>query len=360
MIRDARRCAATLLVASSTFAAAASAQVIDTDSLRAAYRAQAEETAREVAAAAAVFTNPQLPPAQRLAAVAAVAAFEDEAAVERTIAIVFDPAEPVAVRARAVQLIGSRAAVDHALLIRLLELAAQPDQPLELRRATMVELEAALFSWHAGHDGQDRVLPLLRRLAQDPDPQVRRPALRVLAAHGDDEALRLLEQGLRSPDAALLPPAEAVRLLGLVDPAAHYPVLRQILDRPPDPDTRIAAIRMLAGDAGSRDRITRILLDPAERLVPRQAALAALAAGDPQGFPPLVLPLVGDESAPRDLRLRAITTVELHRTTRDQAALRARRADPFDRRIEQLAETSADAQVRAAATRYLTRTRVPR
>jgi hypothetical protein len=347
---------AVLLAVSVIPASGAGAQAVDTDSLRRAYRAEAEATARRVAEAATVFANRQLAAERRLAAVAGIGGFDRARDVEATTAIVFEPSEPGAVRVRAVELVAQRAAIDESLRDRLIDLLERQETPRDLRRAIMDGVAAALFSWHPAPTEPDRVTAALRRLARDPDPEVRRLALRVLAAHGDTEARQLLERGLLSPGDALLPPVEAVLLLGLSDPAPHYPVLRRVLARPPDAQTRVAAVRLLAGDAESREQLDRILQDSREALEVRQAALGALAVGDPMGFPHRVLVLVGDEAVPRDLRVRAIKTVEVQRTSRDSRAIGARRQDEFDRRMRQLLADSRDQAVRAAADRYVRRT----
>jgi len=90
-----------------------------------------------------------------------------------------------------------------------------------------------------------------------------------------------------------------------------------------------------------------------------QAALGALAAGDPAGLPQNVVPVVADESAPSDLQVRAIKSVEITRTSRDPRVF-ARAPDEFDRVMERLAIRSAAAAVQAAARNYLVRTRSPR
>jgi hypothetical protein len=337
---------------------AAGAQAPDPDSLRRAYRAQAEATSRRVADAAATFANRQLSADERLAAVSGIGGFDRVDDVARTVTIVFDRAEPEPIRIRALQLVAATAAVNDTLLIRLLDLAELRTEPVGLRRASMVELEGALFSWHP-HATPDRVTPVLRRLMRDPDPAIRRPALRVLAARGDAEALGALERGLLTPGEAVVPPGEAVPLLALSDPSRHYAGLRRVLAAPPDLRTRVMAIRLLAGDAESRDPLTRILQDSGEAVEAREAALGALATGDAQGLAERVLPLVSDDAGPRDLRVRTIKTMELLRTTRDRAVIAARRLDDFDRQMERLATEARDPGVRAAAGDYLRRTRSP-
>ncbi len=136
-----------------------------------------------------------------------------------------------------------------------------------------------------------------------------------------------------SPRAALLPPDEAVQLLGLKDPSPFYELLRQLVRQPSDSATRVAAIRLLGGDSTSRDALVQVLRDTREGLAARQAALGALAAGDPRGLPQHAVPVVADEAAPPDLRVLAIKAVEITRTSRDPRVF-ARAPDEFDRVVE--------------------------
>lgn len=352
------RTAVVLLAAVLGWAAPAAPQSIDTDSLRRAYQEQARRYREEVSRGAAVFTNRSAPADRRIEAVRGVGAFEDEAHVAAALRSVFDTGEPAPVRVRAVQLAGHRAAADGMLLRRLLSLAADTTTDPALRRAAHDEAQAALVPLHAGHVADPEVLALLRRLARDRDPGLRRGALARLAVVRDPEALRMLEDGLRSPGQAPLPPVESVQLLGLVDPAPHHTVLRQVLAAPPDEAARVAAIHLLGGDPQSRGRLVGILRSAGETPEAREAAMGALLANDAENFERHVLPVVADEAAPSELRTRAIKSVELHRTTRDRRALRLR-GDDFDARVEALAATSRDPNVREAARTYLARTRSP-
>jgi hypothetical protein len=328
------------------------------DSVRQAYRVQIEQYRRAVAAAAAGFTDAARPEAQRLAAVREIATFDEPEHVDAGVRIAFDPAEPLAVRVRALELVGHQGGADPGLLLRLLAVAADSGTALPLRRAAMAQVEPRLFAFHPGHDGQGAATAALRRIARDPDLHLRRPALRGLGVTGDAEVLRSLESGLRSEGPPPLPAMEAVQVLGMAGPADHFPVLRQVLAESRDADARIAAIHLLGGDGESRGRLAAVLQDAGESLDARTAALGALLAGDPQGFPRHVLPVVGDESAPAELRVRAIKIMEMRRTTRDAAVLR-RQADDFDRTVERVAGASRDADVQAAVRSYLTRTRAP-
>jgi hypothetical protein len=339
--------------------ALAAGQVVNTDSLRRVEQAAVERDRARVASAAGVFLDRARPTAARLAAVRAVAAFGEAGQLDGAEAVALDSSEPQAIRVRALQLAGARAGVDTTFARRLFALAADTAVPVDLRREAVTQLSLATFGSFALHTQLDGFLTALRAAARDPDIRIRRVALRALAGQGDRPALNMLRVGLDSPSAALLPPDEAVPLLGLTDPAPFYDLLRRLMREPPDLGTRLAAIRLLGGDAQSRDALVQVLRDARESPTPRQAALGALAAGDPARLPQNVVPVVADEAAPSDLRVRAIKAVEITRTSRDPRVF-ARAPDEFDRVMERLAARSAAAAVQAAARTYLARTRSPR
>jgi len=339
--------------------ALAAGQVLNTDSLRRVERAAIERDRAQVATAAAVFLDRTRPAAARLAAVRGIAGFAEQPHVDGGVAVTLDRREPQAIRVRALQLVGQRATDDTTFAGHLFALATDTTVPGDLRREVVTQLSLATFGSFALHTQMDGFLTALRAAARDPDIRIRRVALRALAGQGDRPTLNLLQEGLVSPRAALLPPDEVVPLLGLTDPAPFYDLLRRLMREPPDSTTRVAAIRLLGGDAQSRDALVHVLRDERESPTPRQAALGALAAGDPASLPQNVVPVVANEAAPADLRVRAIKAVEITRTTRDPRVF-ARAPDEFDRVMERLAARSAAAAVQAAARNYLVRTRSPK
>ncbi len=334
---------------------------VDTDSLRRVQQAAVERERVRIERAGALFLDRARPAAARLAAVRNVAALGDERQISDAVATALDSTEPRAIRVRALQLTGQRAQVDTSFSRRLFALATDRAAPSDLRHQAVTQLSFATFGSEAMHAQAEEFLRTFRAAAQDPDIRTRRVALRALAQQNDSAGLELLRDDLTSPppEGALLPPAEAVQLLGLVNPAPFYDLLRRLVRSPPNAATRVTAIRLLAADTASRAELVRIVRARGEPLAARQAALAALAAGDPGGLPQHVVPVVADERTPADLRLRAINAVEVLRTSRDPRVV-GRAPDEFDRAVERIAQRSAASAVRSAARRYLVRTRSPR
>ncbi len=332
---------------------AAMSQVVNVDSLRRAELNEIDQARSRASAATAIFLDRSRSVTDRLAAAQDLTTIVDTPQVALAIRSALDPAEPAPVRVRAVRLVGYRVAFDTAVAGRLSTLATGRSLPTDLRLEAVTQIARASFTLPS-----PGLLGTLRAVSDDPDLEVRRTALRTLAGHADQTALNLLAEGLRTPSKALVPPSEAVHLLGVADPAPFYSMLHGVMLQPPDTATRVAAIQLLGGYGPSRQVIARYLQDSSEHASVRSAALGALAAGDPPGFPHVVVPIVANESTPEDLRLRAIKVVELMRTSRDPRVLR-RAPDDFDRLMEQLADRSPAPAVREAARTYQARTRSP-
>lgn len=336
--------------------AVADGQTVNLDSLRRAQRLQVEQYRAQAAAAAAVFLDRTRPASDRLAAVRDISAFVEAPHVDGSVAVALDQREPVAIRVRAIQLAGDRVERDTTFEASLLSMITDRTAAPDLRYAAIGRVTSGTFGALTVGARSDKFFDALRTAARDADIRLRRAALGALAGYDDQPTLSLLAQGLSSPAGALLPPREAVRLLGLRDPTPYYPLLNRLMLQPPDSATRLAAIQLLGGHAPSRAQIVGYLRDPAEPPAIRQAALSALAVGDPAGFPQQVLAVVADEAAPLDLRLRAIKIIEVRRTSRDPKVL-GRAADEFDRLMERLITGSQAGAIREAARVYLVRTK---
>src|SRR5437588_393232 len=99
----------------------------------------------------------------------------------------------------------------------LAELDAQAQQQTSFRdlvRRAVDVLEQSGFLLIGGGVRRPDYLEALRTVVDDPDPEVRRRAIGVLARQKDEYAQRRLIEGLRDPSKALIPPAKAIQYLG--------------------------------------------------------------------------------------------------------------------------------------------------
>jgi hypothetical protein len=145
--------------------------------------------------------------------------------------------------------------------------------------------------------------------ATDDDADLRAEALDVLALRRDSYAQQLLVDGLRDPGQALVPPLQAVRMLGYDLHAEHYPLLRDIVETSKQQPLRRAALRLLAADSGSRSLMRTIATDRGEDKQCRATAAVALQVLAPRDFDRVARTVVLDDDEDDDLRATVISAI---------------------------------------------------
>jgi hypothetical protein len=143
----------------------------------------------------------------------------------------------------------------------------------------------------------------LRSAATDDDRELREQALDVLALHGDDYAQRLLVDGLRDPQGALVEPQRALQMIGYDVHAEHYGLLRDIAETTKQRTLRRTALRLLAADSSAADLFARIAADKSEDPEARATSAIALASLAPNDFARVARDVVLDDDD--DDRVRA-------------------------------------------------------
>lgn len=187
-------------------------------------------------------------------------------------------------------------------------LSDQADVP-EVRRAAQGALEELSFAMgeFAPHDADFR--SALRIAATDRDAQLAEGALEVLALGQDEYAQRLLVEGLEDPSKALVSRPRALQFLGYDLHTGLFPMLRRIAEERGDPHERVAALRILAADAGSAEVFERIVADRSEDVRVRTTSAIALHAMDPDAFAPTAHEIVLDPDDDDDLRAVCLTAL---------------------------------------------------
>lgn len=314
--------------------------------------AEIAEQQQRMSDAAAIFLDRARSVDERAAAARRVQAFADPRQVTAAAAVVLDEGEPPQIRTLALSRIEHAVDRHPELVTGVLRLAATPDTPLELRREAVRVVAGLSFSSITMLTRSEELFPALRSMTRDPERDVRLTAFGILSTAGDDFAHQRLLECLRSPSTAPLPVRECVRLLGLRLHGDAYPLLHQILLRPPDEGTHLDAIRLLGGYPVSRPALLELLRDPERSEAIQLAVLGTLYANDLAGFADAALPVVGDEKAPDALRIYGIQAVRQRRAN----LLHVGRKDAvaaFDQAVAEVARTSRSKEVRKAALDYL-------
>ena len=178
-----------------------------------------------------------------------------------------------------------------------LEILANPEETVENRQAALQTLKLLAISSPTFSEWRPAYLEALRIAIAT--PELRLGALSALVSQGDRRAEELLIKGLEDPEQALVEPADALNLLG-EDPHTDVRELAgKLVDQSTDERTQEAAIRHLAGDPSSVERLKAVVSDKQKATNVRKQAVAALNALAPESLP------VPDTERSINLRSRA-------------------------------------------------------
>jgi hypothetical protein len=290
-----------------------------------------EEPAASLEAAAAAGTGP--PDDEDLEAAAAVLGQDDA-----------DPR----LQSEALKLISLNIEARPDLIDRLLELLGDDDVPTELRGEILDRLVEISFRLPLFPAKRPDYLATLRSIIGVRDTRLRRRVIGILAREKDEYVQRRLIDGLEHRSRALVPAAKAIQFLGYDLHAEHFPLLRRIVERPPNRAAKREAVRLLAADPASVELLVGILRDKRESTEVRKGSATALQALAPDRFEAEARRIVLDDD--EDEQLRAVCISALAFFT-EPAALR--QDDQLTRRVERLRSDSRSRLVRQATADYL-------
>ena len=191
----------------------------------------------------------------------------------------------------------------------LLGVLRNQDEPVEVRLAALQSLGAAAFSSVAFESCRGDYIATLRKVADDPDPEIRQRVLGILARDKDGFAQKKLIEGLKDPDKALVPPEKALQLLGNDAHAEAYSLARDIVSKPPNPDAKREALRLLAADATSAPLFEKVLRDKDELRETRQIAASALQSLKPEKFQTHAREMLLDKKEYDDIQATSLTAL---------------------------------------------------
>ena len=230
-----------------------------------------------------------------------------------------------------------------------LDVLRDRQQPIKVRLAALQSLQAATFSVIEFEPHREDYFATLRELVDDPDEELRQRVLGILARENDGYVQKRLLDGLQDPSKALVPPEKALQLLSYDVHAEAYPVAREILNAPPNPDAKREALRLLSADAKSAPVFQKLLRDKDEDRDIRQISAAALQAVQPKRFQEQARELLLDDKEYDDIQATALTALEQFgdekAVGKDQQLLN---------RVDELG-SSKSAKIKKSAKRFMSR-----
>jgi len=147
-----------------------------------------------------------------------------------------------------------------------------------------------------------KYLNVLRQLVDDPNPVLRDDVMAVLAKKNDEYVQRRLVEGLKIPAQALVSPERAIQLLGYDIHANQFPLLREIVQNPPNQLAKIEAVRILAVDPDSKGLLLKLLKDKNELKQVRSYSALGVQEFDPEQYIGFAKDAIKDKKEYDDLK----------------------------------------------------------
>lgn len=273
---------------------------------------------------------------------------DDDASAANT--VIRDKNRPLALRLAAMTAISVAIGAHPELLDRVLAVLQDQTEPEELRMAALGVVQQSSFQVVAFSANRPEYLAALRALVDDPQPNLRRRAIGVLAREKDEYVQRRLIEGLEKKSKALVPAAKAIQFLGYDVHAEYFPLLRELVAHPPNRAAKREAVRLLGGDPNSRDLLAKLLADKTESREIRNLSAIALQSVAPDEFHDQAKTIAQDDDEDNQLRTTLVTALT-HFADPDTL----RKDSDFSERIHQIRAASRSPQLKRATQGFITK-----
>ena len=240
---------------------------------------------------------------------------------------------------------------DHPELIdTVLEYLGDAGNPPDRRLAVLNLLQEISFRMVGFPAKRPDYLAALRSIVDDPDSQLRRVAIGILAREKDDYVQRRLVDGLEGKSKALVPAAKAIQFLAYDVHSEYFPIAKRIVEKPPSRGAKVEAVRLLAADPSAKELLVGILADPREKPEVKMAGAVALLSLDPEEFEQQARRIVLDDDEDYPLQALSLNALTYFGNPATQSE-----DDELARRVESLNSQSRSRSVKKAAAGYLAR-----
>jgi hypothetical protein len=191
----------------------------------------------------------------------------------------------------------------------LLGIVEDSSEKPEMRRKALQALQALSFNVPLFAKIRPALIATLRKVIEDPDPELREMAIEGLAQDKDEYVQRRLLAGLKREEEPLVEDENAIQFLAYDIHAEHFPILRTLAKESSEPSTRREAVKVLAADTESADLLYEIYDDKGEDDEVRNASAGALLAVDPVRFEERAKQAVVDDSDAEAVRAASLTAL---------------------------------------------------
>jgi hypothetical protein len=321
---------------------------MDAAEYRRQYEAELEQAAEQEVSFRDRLNRSTAPSGRRNRGFATTAEPSDADDLRAAVAVVRDGESDEQLRSAALQVISLNIDEHPELIDTLLELLLDSDLPADQRIAVLNLLQEVSFRMVSFPAKRPDYLAALRSIIEDPDAQLRRQAIGILAREKDAHVQQRLIDGLEGRSKALVPAAKAIQFLGYDVHAEYFPLLRKIVEHPPSLAAKKEAVRLLAADPSSKDLLLEILKDKDESPEVKLISAIALQSLAPNEFEKQARRIVLDDD--EDDQLRALS---LNALTYFANPAVLSQDEALTRRVEQMRKESTSRQLKKATAGYM-------
>lgn len=292
-----------------------------------------------------VFFDGTKPLEERLAAFQKSGTFDKDENIAKALEILRDGDQEERLRAASLKGLVARVSTDEELMAEVIKIIGESKSPTALKHAALTVMQTASIGSPIYQSQRAAYFDAMRGLIEHDDAPVRTSAQEYLALEGDEYLQRRLLEGINEPTKKIAEPEVAVQLLSYDLHADHFPILRKLVENPPNERSKKEALRNLAADTSAKELLLKTLKDGKESREIREVCMAALQA---QNAPELA-------SYAKEVILTEAEDDEL-RATMLNALSYISGAEPldgeFERQLEHVQETSSSESLKKVYRQY--------
>ncbi|WPQ61240.1 tyrosinase family protein [Chitinophaga sancti] len=234
----------------------------------------------------------------------------DKQSTDKAILILKDQQADTGSRVLALSKLVGAVSSDESLILYIIDLLANSITPTDLRIEALRTLETISFSSPIISALNPQLTDVLTGLIRDNNPQIRQAAISHLAQSKNGFVQQELIKGLIKPEEALVSEELAVHLLGYDMHAGIYPILREIVRKSSNNNSRSEAVYLLGGDPDAKGLLSEVFNNKKERFNIRKNSLLSLKQLDPSHFIELARQIINDHNENENIRAVTINLID--------------------------------------------------
>jgi len=273
------------------------------------FRERLEVAQKQGAKSIDVFFDQSRNVQERLAAIKNFGTFNEHEHVQNALGILSDNNQNEDIRTAALEGLINEVGNNEKLMDEVISILKGESAPVKLRRAALSVLQANSFTSDVFSSKRPAYLDALRTVIDDDDKLLKQAAMEYLAMSNDSYLQARLIEGLNDPKKKITRPEVAIQLLSYDLHADHFPILRKLVENPPNSRTKKEALRNLAADPASKDLLLQTLQNKAEDPEIRHVSAVALESLSPGEVQSHAKKIILDDNENEELKAAMLNTL---------------------------------------------------